>query len=134
MVKVACKPITCTAEEYQKEIHLDRKHPEPRALVLDNYRPENRIGAFEVQLCAKVKNELTQELLHSKLKTKHWPNIKSILDKISAYIPHTNINVKVYTTANEGVEHSLKGLYFICYLYRYKDQANWKSRETKRNC
>lgn len=109
MVKVTCKPITCSTDEYQKAIRLDRKHPEPHALVLDNYRPDNRIGAFEVQLCAKKGNEFTQELLHSKLKSRLWPSIKSILDKISKYIPHTNINVKVYTTANEGTEHSLKG-------------------------
>jgi hypothetical protein len=112
MVKVSCKPITSTAEDYQKQIIVDRKNPEPRALILDNYRPDNRIGAFEVQLCTKVDRNFTQELLHSKLNSRKWPTIRNILEKISKYIPHTNINVKLYTTSSEGVEHSLKSKLF----------------------
>lgn len=119
MVKVSCKPITSTAEDYQKQIIVDRKNPEPRALILDNYRPENKIGAFEVQLCAKVNHNLTQEILHSKLASRKWPAIRSILEKISKYIPHTNINVKLYTTSTEGVEHPLKSKYVLMNVIRY---------------
>jgi hypothetical protein len=109
MVKVSCKPISQTADDFQKGFRIDRTHPEPSSLIIDNYRPELRIGAFEVQLCTRINRELTQELLHSKLATRTWPNVKVVLDKIAKYIPHTNIKIKLYTTATESENRSLKG-------------------------
>jgi len=110
IVKVYCKPITSSIDEFKKKISLNRNKPEQSSLIVDNYRPVLRIGAFEVQLFTRIRNELHQNLLHSKLLTRTWPNINSVLDKISKYIPHTNINVKVYTTATEAQNHPLLGI------------------------
>lgn len=82
MVKVYCKPINTCAEDFQKSITFGRNPHDMKSLVIDNYRPELRIGAFEVQLCKRANKELKQELLHSKLETKMWPNIGAILNKI----------------------------------------------------
>jgi hypothetical protein len=84
MIKVNCKPITTTAADFQKLIPIDRKKPDPHALIIDYHRPELRIGAFEVQLCARSQTGLRQEVLHSKLATRLWPNINSILEKIGS--------------------------------------------------
>lgn len=111
MVKVNCKPITSSTEQYKAQIYLNRKKPEPNSLNLDKYRPEMRIGAFEVQLFSKRGNAI----LHSKLASRMWPNVKTILDKIADYIPHTQINVEVYSTSNEN--KPLNGLkYNFCLL------------------
>ncbi len=110
MVKVYCKPITTTVEDFQKSIRVTRKSTDQRSLIIDNYRPEMRIGAFEVQICKKIDGQRKQELLHSKLATRVWPNIGAVLNKIAKYIPHTNINVKVYSNTAESGEKPLKDI------------------------
>jgi hypothetical protein len=82
MVKVYCKPISNSVEDFQKSIMLSKKGNEQRSLIIDNYRPEMRIGAFEIQLCTKTKGELKIDLLHSKLATRTWPNIGAVLNRI----------------------------------------------------
>ena len=46
-----------------------------------------RIGAFEIQLCFKKNEDVKTALLYSKLKSKNWPEIPKILDKIVSYLP-----------------------------------------------
>ena len=60
-----------------------------------------RIGAFEVQLCYKYKNEPQIVLLHSKLETKQWPKIESILSKIVSYMPKFMGRIIVYQKETE---------------------------------
>ena len=60
-----------------------------------------RIGAFEVQLCYKYKNETQIVLLHSKLETKKWPKIESILSKIVSYMPKFMGRIIVYQKESE---------------------------------
>ena len=69
-----------------------------------------RIGAFEVQLCYKVKNKGEKEakevviLLHSKLEDKKWPKIDDILDKIVNYMPKFMGRIILYQKENEEEE------------------------------
>ena len=69
-----------------------------------------RIGAFEVQLCYKVKNKGDKEgkeiviLLHSKLEDKKWPKIDDILDKIVNYMPKFTGRIILYQKENEEEE------------------------------
>ncbi len=122
MVKVYCKPITDSVEDFVKSFPINRNATDQRSLIIESHRPEMRIGAFEVQLCIKVHGELKIELLHSKLATRVWPQVGAILNKIGIrrctytesvanYIPHTNINVKVYTITTEGGNKPLKGTF-----------------------
>ena len=60
-----------------------------------------RIGAFEVQLCFKYKNEPQIVLLHSKLETKQWPKIETILSKIVSYMPKFMGRIIVYQKETE---------------------------------
>ncbi len=81
-VRVSCKPITNTVEDYMRSFSVDRRNPDQKSLIIDNHRPVLRIGAFEVLLCTRVKGELRQDLLHSKLASRIWPSIGVILGKI----------------------------------------------------
>ena len=65
---------------------------------------EVRIGAFEVQLCFKYKNESQVVLLHSKLETKQWPKIETILSKIVSYMPKFMGRIVVYQKETEEEE------------------------------
>ena len=42
-----------------------------------------RIGAFEIQISTKDTNgKIITNIIHSKLRTKQFPNVKTVLDKI----------------------------------------------------
>lgn len=78
MIKVYCKPISTGLDDYKKSFKLKEDAP----LIIENYRPEMRIGAFEVLLCKMNEGNRTIEQLHSKLNSRVWPNINAILVKI----------------------------------------------------
>ena len=78
MIKVYCKPINTGLDDYKKSFRLTEDSP----LTIESYRPEMRIGAFEVQLCKVNEAKKSVKLLHSKLNSRMWPNINSILLKI----------------------------------------------------
>ncbi len=82
IVKVYCKPISDSVEDFQKSFTLNKKATDQKSLIIENHRPEMRIGAFEIQLCARVRGELQTEMLHSKLATRAWPHIGAVLNKI----------------------------------------------------
>jgi hypothetical protein len=86
IVKVNCKPITNSVEDFQKSIPIG-KSADKKDLIIENHRPALRIGAFEVVLTTKKNRETKQELLHSKLESKRWPNIGAILNRICMQLP-----------------------------------------------
>lgn len=114
MIRVCCKPITTNSEDFMRSIKVDKINEQK--ICIENFRPEMRLGAFEIQLCKKVKGEIIQELLHSKLQTRYWPNVNVILNRIGnikiypigKHVPHTNINVKLYSTSSEEKMKNIK--------------------------
>jgi hypothetical protein len=78
MIKVYCKPVNTGLDDYKKSFRLTENSP----LTIESYRSEMRIGAFEVQLCKVNEGQKAIELLHSKLNSRVWPNINTILLKI----------------------------------------------------
>lgn len=82
MIQVYCKPVIVTAEDFKNcsmALKTNPKNPPPS---IDDFRPEMRLGAFEVQIYRKKGDEKKTEVLHSKLNTRRWPNINAILSKI----------------------------------------------------
>jgi len=104
MIKVYCKPITTGTEDFMKKITV--KKNAQTTLFIEDYRPQLRLGAFEVQLCKKVQGQIVPMLLHSKLQSYTWPNINVILNRISKYVKHTKIQINVYSTTSK---ESMKG-------------------------
>lgn len=88
IVRVTCKPISNSVEDFQKAIVAHKSKGDQRDLIIENHRPEMRIGAFEVQLFTREKNEVKMEVLHSKLESRVWPNIGSVLGKIGKICEH----------------------------------------------
>lgn len=109
MVRVYCKPVAITKEDFMQQIGINRDPSVKTSCFVEDYRPQMRLGAFEVQVCRKVRGEVVAELLHSKLQSRYWPNISVVLQKIGTssskvlgrYVKHTRIQVKVYSTTSE---------------------------------
>jgi hypothetical protein len=83
---------------------VDAKGFGKKQYINDQYK-EVRIGAFEVELCCKFNNKPQIVLLHSKLETKQWPKIETILSKIVSYMPKFMSKIIVYqkeTDEDEG--------------------------------
>jgi len=111
MVKVTSKPIADALDGYLKTIPVGKRSIlDNNSLIIDFHRPQMRVGAFEIVLAIKHRGELKEEVIHSKLKTRLWPNIDYVLSKIANYIPHTNIMVQVFDPEGESAQKSLSGI------------------------
>ena len=82
MIKVYCKLVTITAEDFKNSSKKIKKNDKEPLISIDDLRPEMRVGAFEVQLYRKVEGKEEKKILHSKLSTRRWPNINEVLTKI----------------------------------------------------
>lgn len=66
--------------------------------IIENQRPTVRIGAFEISLARKIGRATKVEILFSKLSTRLWPNMPLLLQKISNYLPKTNLVVTLFNS------------------------------------
>ena len=58
---------------------------------------ECRIGAFEIQMCTiDDNNEKIEKIIHSKLKSKCFPKVKKVLEKILFYMPKFELKVVLF--------------------------------------
>ena len=56
-----------------------------------------RIGAFEIQIgTLNDKNEKVIRIIHSKLKTKQFPEVNTVLNKIVSFMPKFNLKLVLY--------------------------------------
>ena len=56
-----------------------------------------RIGAFEIQIATKnEKDEKIVRIIHSKLKTKRFPDVNTVLKKIVSFMPKFNLKLILY--------------------------------------
>ena len=99
-IKVVLKP---SDVDIVKGKVIKMKNPEkngdshPKFSFLNEQFKPCRIGAFEIQIATKnEKNETLIRLIHSKLKTKKFPKVKQVLDKIVAIMPLFNLNLILF--------------------------------------
>jgi hypothetical protein len=64
--------------------------------IIDDKFKEVKIGALEVQMCLKKNGKPNIILLHSKLRTKQWPVISNILEKILDNSPSAKLDIQCY--------------------------------------
>ena len=104
-ISVLLKPIETDIKkgEPYKLPKVDKKGNCEKKYLNEQFK-DVRIGAFEVQLCFKYKNEPQVVLLHSKLETKLWPKIETILNKIVSYMPKFKGKIIVYQKESEEDE------------------------------
>ena len=56
-----------------------------------------RIGAFEIQIATKnEKGEVEQRIIHSKLKTKKFPDVNTVLKKIVSFMPKFRLKLVLF--------------------------------------
>ena len=85
---------------------VDAKGFRKKQYINEQFR-EVRIGAFEVELCFKYNNNPQVVVLHSKLETKQWPKIDTILSKIVSYLPKFMAKIIVYQKETDEDEDEL---------------------------
>ena len=68
-------------------------HKDVEANIIEDQRTTVRIGAFEITLARQVGRMKKTDLLFSKIKTKMWPSLPLLLQKIAQYLPKTHLVV-----------------------------------------
>ena len=64
---------------------------------INNQFKQCRIGAFEIQIATLTeKNEKLIRIIHSKLKTKKFPDVNTVLKKIVSFMPKFNLKLILY--------------------------------------
>ena len=64
---------------------------------LNNQFKQCRIGAFEIQIATlNENNEKVVRIIHSKLKTKKFPDVNTVLKKIVSFMPKFNLKLVLY--------------------------------------
>jgi len=114
-IKVLLKPIQEMVQAFKNpfKIRLKTKKLTMDELNIDKYRPELRLGAFEIQICTIQNGKSKVEILFSKLETHKWPSSVYILEKISKYVPKTNLTVRLLFT-DEGASDLPKENITVC--------------------
>ena len=77
------------------KIYLKPLIYDPNDNSKENLYLMRRIGAFEVQIACRRKDEEKKGTVFSKLEQKVWPNFEKILSDLSIYLPSINLNVAV---------------------------------------
>jgi len=99
-IKVYLKPIDVDiVKNIEFKIRLPEKNGEaypPFPAINDQFK-ECKIGAFEIQISTKdSKGNMIKKMLHSKLKTKKFPVVENVLNKIAAMMPLFNLNLILF--------------------------------------
>ena len=79
--------------------------------INDQFKP-CRIGAFEIQ----ISNKKETKLIHSKLKTKKFPNVTNVLDKIVSFMPTFRLNLVLYDKEDYEDLEKMNGIQVNIYL------------------
>ena len=99
-IKVFLKPIDVDIVKNEK--FKFPKVPEnggsyPSYPKLNNQFKQCRIGAFEIQIATmNDKNETLKRIIHSKLKTKRFPDVNTVLKKIVSFMPKFNLKLVLF--------------------------------------
>ena len=69
----------------------------PKIPSLNTKFKQCRIGAFEIQIATRdEKGNLIQRILHSKLKTKRFPDVNTVLKKIVSFMPRFRLKLILF--------------------------------------
>ena len=88
----------------------------PFPAINDQFK-ECKIGAFEIQISTKdSKGNLIKKMLHSKLKTKKFPVVENVLNKIAAMMPLFNLNLILFDQEDYQEMDKMDGIEVNIYL------------------
>jgi hypothetical protein len=99
-IKVYLKPIDVDIvknAEFKIILPSDNGKAYPPFPAINDQFKDCKIGAFEIQISTKdSKGNLIKKMLHSKLKTKKFPVVENVLNKIAAMMPLFNLNLILF--------------------------------------
>jgi len=98
-IKVYLKPIDVEIVKNEKFRFpkVENGQPYPTYPFINNKFKQCRIGAFEIQIATKnEKDEKVVRIIHSKLKTKRFPDVNTVLKKIVSFMPKFNLKLILY--------------------------------------
>ena len=99
-IKVYLKPIDVDIvknTEFKIILPSDNGKAYPPFPAINDQFKDCKIGAFEIQISTKdSKGNLIKKMLHSKLKTKKFPVVENVLNKIAAMMPLFNLNLILF--------------------------------------
>ena len=71
--------------------------PRPKIPSLNTKFKQCRIGAFEIQIATRdEKGNLIQRIIHSKLKTKKFPDVNTVLKKMLSFMPKFKLKLILF--------------------------------------
>ena len=118
-ITVILKPID--VDIVKNEIYQCPK-PEKNGGYYKNIFPINdqfkqcRIGAFEIQISTNNNGKIDTRMIHSKLKTKKFPNVTNVLDKIVSFMPQFKLNLVLFDKEDYEDLEKMNGIQVNIYL------------------
>ncbi|CAK66291.1 unnamed protein product (macronuclear) [Paramecium tetraurelia] len=100
-----------TAKVYLKPLIYD-----PHDYSIDTLYIQRRIGAFEVQVCSKNRDQVKKGLVFSKLNTKIWPNYTEVIERVSDYL--NTAPLEIYVNFGENIKGNLNNIEVTLTPYR----------------
>jgi len=119
-IKVLLKPADVEIvknEPFKMERPKKNGDPLPPFPFINDQFKQCRIGAFEIQISTKDSNgKIITKIIHSKLKTKQFPNVKTVLDKIVSMMPLFNLNIVLFDQEDYQDLDKMNGIEVNIYL------------------
>ena len=101
------------------KIQLPEKNgdPYPKLPYLNEQFKQCRIGAFEIKITKIISpKEAITKIIHSKLKAKQFPNVKTVLDKIVSMMPLFDLNIVLFDQEDYQELDKMNGIEVSIYL------------------
>ena len=118
-ITVILKPIDVdiVKSDAYKLPHVDKNGGEYLGnMPINEQFKQCRIGAFEIQISTIKNNIKDKRIIHSKLKTKKFPNVTNVLDKIVSFMPQFKLNLVLYDKEDYEDLEKMNGIQVNIYL------------------
>ena len=123
-IKVYLKPADVDIvknETFKMRLPAKNGDPYPSFPFINDQFKKCRIGAFEIQIATKDRlGNKKISLIHSKLKTKRFPNVNNVLDKIVSLMPMFNLNLVLFDQEDYQDLDKMNGIEVNIYLCNSK--------------
>ena len=119
-IKVLLKPADVDIVKNERFIMRRPKKngdPLPPFPYINDQFKQCRVGAFEIQISTKDSNGIiTTKMIHSKLKTKQFPNVNTVLAKIVSMMPLFTLNIVLFDQEDYQELDKMNGIEVNIYL------------------
>ena len=130
-IKVLLKPADVDivkSEPFKMERPKKNGDPLPPFPYINDQFKQCRIGAFEIQISTKdSEGKIITKIIHSKLRTKQFPKVNTVLDKIVSMMPLFNLNIVLFDQEDYQDLDKMNGIevnIYLCNSNTIRDLSN----------